>query len=58
MDGDLSVNKLKFLSREYLVNKSSAHLVASGPYGMIHFWSVFNGNELYGRFKVVSIQND
>jgi hypothetical protein len=54
VDGDLSVNKLMFLSREYLMHKSSAHLVSSGPYGMIHFWSVFNGNQLYARFKIVS----
>jgi hypothetical protein len=55
VDGDLSVNKLVFLSRDFLMHKSSAHLVASGPYGMIHFWSVFNGNQLFARFKVVSL---
>ena len=53
MDGDLSVNKIIFLSLESLSNKNSAHLISSGPWGMIHFWNIF-GNELYARFKIVS----
>lgn len=57
MDRDLSVNELIFLKREYLASKTSAHLIASGPWGMIHFWNVF-ANELYARFKIVSIFNN
>jgi hypothetical protein len=54
VDGDLSVNKLIFLSKERYSDKSSAHLIASGPRGMIHFWSVFQGSDLLGLFAVVS----
>jgi WD40 repeat protein len=54
LDGDLSVNKIIFLNRENYMQKNCAHLIASGPYGMVHFWSVFSGVELYARFKVVS----
>ena len=53
MDGDLSVNKLLFLNKERYGDKSSAHLISSGPWGMIHFWSVFQGAELLSRFRVV-----
>ena len=46
MDGDLSVNKLIFLSRDSLSQKTGAHLISSGPWGMIHFWNIFY-NEMF-----------
>lgn len=54
MDGDLSVNKLIFLNKERFTNKNAAHLISSGPWGMIHFWNVFSGPEIIVRFSVVS----
>ena len=54
VDGDLSVNKLIFLSRDSLSQKTGAHLISSGPWGMIHFWNIFY-NEMYARFRIVSL---
>lgn len=54
MDGDLSVNRLVFLGKERFTNKNSAHLVSSGPWGMIHFWNVFHGPEIFAQFSFVS----
>ena len=52
-DGDMSVNKLIFIQRRNL-NKDAASLVASGPRGYVHFWNIYRGGVLFGRFKAVS----
>jgi hypothetical protein len=54
VDGDLSVNKLLFLNRERLLNKTSAHLISSGPWGMIHFWTIFSGSGMIAKFPIVN----
>ncbi len=54
MDGDLSVNKVIFMKRETFQDKNSSHLISSGPWGMVHFWNVFNGPKVVGQFPIVS----
>jgi len=56
VDGDLSVNKLLFVGKERFAEKSCAHLISSGPWGMVHFWNVFHGSEIVARFPVVSLK--
>ena len=56
MDGDLSVNKVIFLNKETYVQKSSAQLISSGPWGRVHFWNVFHTQEIYAQFSVVSLK--
>lgn len=55
MDGDLSINKLVFMStRAY--KKDSASLISSGPRAHIHFWNVFQGGQLMAQFSGVCAQ--
>lgn len=52
MDGDLGISRLLFLkTRAY--KKDAGSLVASGPRGHIHIWSVFQGGQLLAQFPGV-----
>ncbi|XP_075264568.1 cilia- and flagella-associated protein 337-like isoform X2 [Convolutriloba macropyga] len=53
LDGDTSVNKLLFIQKRNLA-KDAASLVCSGPRGMVHFWNIYRGGRLYGRFNAVT----
>ena len=53
VDGDTSVNKLLFIQKRNLA-RDAASLVCSGPRGHVHFWSIYRGGRLYGRFNAVS----
>ena len=46
-----------FLGKDRYADKTSAHLIASGPRGMIHFWTVFQGSEILAVFSVVIDNN-
>ncbi|CAF0745072.1 unnamed protein product [Brachionus calyciflorus] len=52
LDGDLNVNKMIFLNKERYNDKNATHLISSGPWGMIHFWTVFHGAAILARFQV------
>jgi hypothetical protein len=49
-DNELSVNHMIFLKKENFLSKQAAHLVSTGPWGMIHFWSIFGQTEIRARF--------
>lgn len=57
MDGDLNVNKMIFMNKDRYNDKNSTHMISSGPWGMIHFWTIFNGTSILARFPVVSLDN-
>jgi hypothetical protein len=48
------INDMIFLKKSLYTNKNSAHLIASGPAQMIHFWSVFGNNEIKAKFYLVN----
>lgn len=52
LDGDLSVNKIIFMNKESFLEKNSAHLISSGPWGRVHFWNVFHTQSVLAQFSV------
>ncbi|XP_066576271.1 cilia- and flagella-associated protein 337-like [Amia ocellicauda] len=50
-DEDLNVCKVLFILSRASNHKTAATLVASGPGGCIHFWNIFGGGKLFGKFS-------
>ena len=52
---DRVVRRIVFIDSRYF-RRDVANLVASGPYGQIHFWNIYRNGVLMAKFRPVNIR--
>jgi hypothetical protein len=54
---DRIVSRVIFIDSRF-IRRDVANLIASGPYGHIHFWNIYKNGVLMAKFRPVKINKE